>query len=137
HHHRKGARPPPGAEGRAHVTRPPTRPQVAAVGRRDPLVDHPFALDPFQQRAIEALDSGSSGRGAAPTGAGKTVVAEHAVARALAEGGKAFHPTPIKALSNKKFADLARRHGAARVGLLTGANSINGDAPVVVMTTEV
>ena len=74
---------------------------------------------------------------AAPTGSGKTVVAEHAVARALAEGGKAFYTTPIKALSNQKFADLARRHGARNVGLLTGDNSINGDAPVVVMTTEV
>ena len=65
------------------------------------------------------------------------MVAEHAVARALAEGGKAFYTTPIKALSNQKFADLARRHGADKVGLLTGDNSINGDAPVVVMTTEV
>jgi ATP-dependent RNA helicase HelY len=74
---------------------------------------------------------------AAPTGAGKTVVAEHAVARALAEGGKVFYTTPIKALSNQKFADLARRHGTDKVGLLTGDNSINGDAPVVVMTTEV
>ncbi|HEX6567797.1 MAG TPA: DEAD/DEAH box helicase, partial [Acidimicrobiales bacterium] len=98
---------------------------------------YPFELDGFQRRAIEALDAGSSVLVAAPTGAGKTVVAEHAVARALAEGGKAFYTTPIKALSNQKFADLARRHGTANVGLLTGDNSINGDAPVVVMTTEV
>jgi ATP-dependent RNA helicase HelY len=98
---------------------------------------HPFDLDDFQVRALAALDSGSSVLVAAPTGAGKTVVAEHAVARALAEGGKAFYTTPIKALSNQKYADLARRHGPARVGLLTGDNSINGDAPVVVMTTEV
>ena len=74
---------------------------------------------------------------AAPTGSGKTVVAEHAVAKALAEGRKAFYTTPIKALSNQKFADLVRRHGLERVGLLTGDNAINGDAPVVVMTTEV
>ena len=59
------------------------------------------------------------------------------MARALAEGRKAFYTTPIKALSNQKFADLARRHGADSVGLLTGDNAINGDAPVVVMTTEV
>ena len=72
-----------------------------------------------------------------PTGSGKTVVAEHAVAKALAEGGKAFYTAPIKALSNQKYADLARRHGSERVGLLTGDNAINGDAPVVVMTTEV
>jgi ATP-dependent RNA helicase HelY len=97
----------------------------------------PFALDDFQRRAIAALDEGSSVLVAAPTGAGKTVVAEHAVAAALAGGGKAFYTTPIKALSNQKFADLARRHGARNVGLLTGDNSINGDAPVVVMTTEV
>ncbi|HEX5366032.1 MAG TPA: DEAD/DEAH box helicase, partial [Acidimicrobiales bacterium] len=98
---------------------------------------HPFELDDFQRRAIAALEGGSSVLVAAPTGAGKTVVAEHAVGRALAEGGKAFYTTPIKALSNQKFADLARRHGSRNVGLLTGDNSINGDAPVVVMTTEV
>jgi ATP-dependent RNA helicase HelY len=100
-------------------------------------VTYPFELDPFQLRAIDALDGGRSVLVAAPTGSGKTVVAEHAVARALSEGGKAFYTTPIKALSNQKFADLARRHGADNVGLLTGDNSINGDAPVVVMTTEV
>ena len=96
-----------------------------------------FDLDPFQQRAIAALDEGRSVLVAAPTGSGKTVVAEHAVAKALAEGGKAFYTAPIKALSNQKYADLARRHGVDRVGLLTGDNAINGDAPIVVMTTEV
>ncbi len=74
---------------------------------------------------------------AAPTGSGKTVVAEYAVARALAEGGKAFYTTPLKALSNQKYGELVRRHGAEQVGLLTGDNAINGDARVVVMTTEV
>ena len=74
---------------------------------------------------------------AAPTGAGKTVVGEFAVHLALAEGRKCFYTTPIKALSNQKYADLVARHGADRVGLLTGDNSINGDAHVVVMTTEV
>ncbi len=96
-----------------------------------------FALDPFQLRAITALDEGRSVLVAAPTGSGKTVVAEHAVAKALAEGRKAFYTTPIKALSNQKYADLCRRHGLDQVGLLTGDNSINGDAPAVVMTTEV
>ncbi|MFL6204772.1 MAG: DEAD/DEAH box helicase [Acidimicrobiales bacterium] len=96
-----------------------------------------FTLDPFQERAIAALDDGQSVLVAAPTGSGKTVVAEHAVAKALREGGKAFYTAPIKALSNQKFTDLARRHGYDRVGLLTGDNAINGDAPVVVMTTEV
>jgi ATP-dependent RNA helicase HelY len=98
---------------------------------------YPFGLDAFQVRALDALDAGHSVLVAAPTGSGKTVVAEYAVAKALAEGGKAFYTTPLKALSNQKFGDLARRHGAGRVGLLTGDNSINGEAPVVVMTTEV
>ncbi|HKX70455.1 MAG TPA: DEAD/DEAH box helicase [Acidimicrobiales bacterium] len=102
-----------------------------------PRSRYPFELDPFQVRAIAALDDGESVLVAAPTGSGKTVVAEHAIARALREGAKALYTTPIKALSNQKFADLARRHGSASVGLLTGDNSINGDAPIVVMTTEV
>ena len=74
---------------------------------------------------------------AAPTGSGKTVVGEFAVHLALAEGRKCFYTTPIKALSNQKYGDLVRRYGAGSVGLLTGDNSINGEAPVVVMTTEV
>jgi ATP-dependent RNA helicase HelY len=118
------------------VTPSPPGPSGVA-GRTDLLAGYPFDLDPFQERAVAALDDGSSVLVAAPTGSGKTVVAEYAVTRALAEGGKAFYTTPIKALSNQKFADLVRRHGAARVGLLTGDNSINGDAPAVVMTTEV
>jgi ATP-dependent RNA helicase HelY len=96
-----------------------------------------FPLDPFQVRALDALDEGRSVLVAAPTGSGKTVVAEYAVAKSLAEGGKAFYTTPLKALSNQKYGDLVRRYGPDRVGLLTGDNSINGDAPVVVMTTEV
>jgi ATP-dependent RNA helicase HelY len=102
-----------------------------------PLSAYEFPLDDFQVRAIEAVEADQSVLVAAPTGSGKTVVAEHAVAVALASGGKTFYTTPIKALSNQKFHDLVRRHGAEAVGLLTGDNSINGDAPVVVMTTEV
>jgi ATP-dependent RNA helicase HelY len=98
---------------------------------------YPFALDPFQTEAIAALAAGESVLVAAPTGSGKTVVAEYAVDRALALGGKCFYTTPLKALSNQKFGDLVAALGAAKVGLLTGDNSINGDAPVVVMTTEV
>ena len=96
-----------------------------------------FTLDDFQQRALDAIDGGQSVLVAAPTGSGKTIVAEYAVNRARALGGKVFYTTPLKALSNQKFADLRRVHGTDRVGLLTGDNSINGDAPVVVMTTEV
>jgi ATP-dependent RNA helicase HelY len=96
-----------------------------------------FPLDRFQEDAIGALTGGESVLVAAPTGAGKTVVAEFAVERALERGRKAFYTTPLKALSNQKFGDFLTRYGAGRVGLLTGDNSINGEAPVVVMTTEV
>jgi ATP-dependent RNA helicase HelY len=96
-----------------------------------------FRPDPFQVRAIAALVAGRSVLVAAPTGAGKTVVGEFACHDALASGGKAFYTTPIKALSNQKYRDLVRRYGEDRVGLLTGDRSINGEAPVVVMTTEV
>jgi ATP-dependent RNA helicase HelY len=97
----------------------------------------PFVLDRFQQEALAAIDLGRNVLVAAPTGAGKTVVAEHAVARALADGRRAFYTTPIKALSNQKYADLVRRHGRDQVGLLTGDNAVNPGAGVVVMTTEV
>ncbi|HEY2552556.1 MAG TPA: DEAD/DEAH box helicase [Streptosporangiaceae bacterium] len=96
-----------------------------------------FSFDDFQVRACRALSEGHGVLVAAPTGSGKTVIGEFAVHLALAGGRKCFYTTPIKALSNQKYGDLARRYGAARVGLLTGDNSINGEAPVVVMTTEV
>ena len=96
-----------------------------------------FAFDDFQRRACQALAGGHGVLVAAPTGSGKTVIGEFAVHLALAEGRKCFYTTPIKALSNQKYNDLVRRYGADQVGLLTGDNSINGEAPVVVMTTEV
>ena len=99
--------------------------------------DYDFPFDDFQQRACEALEDGHGVLVAAPTGAGKTIVGEFAAFLALRTGGKCFYTTPIKALSNQKFHDLVQRHGAANVGLLTGDNAVNGDAPVVVMTTEV
>ncbi|MFD4459941.1 DEAD/DEAH box helicase [Nocardia sp. NPDC058480] len=96
-----------------------------------------FDLDPFQSTACAALEDGHSVLVCAPTGAGKTIVGEFAVHMALASGGKCFYTTPIKALSNQKFADLTARYGRDSVGLLTGDQSINPAAPVVVMTTEV
>ncbi len=96
-----------------------------------------FTLDEFQLKAFDALDAGQSVLVAAPTGSGKTVVAEYAVALAQAARGKVFYTAPIKALSNQKYGDLVRRYGPDQVGLLTGDNSVNGDAPIVVMTTEV
>src|SRR6266487_4989516 len=98
---------------------------------------YPFRFDPFQEQAIDALEANESVLVAAPTGSGKTVVAEFGIERALDLGGKAFYTTPLKALSNQKFGDLVARHGASRVGLLTGDNAINSEAPIVVMTTEV
>ncbi|MFL6028379.1 MAG: DEAD/DEAH box helicase [Friedmanniella sp.] len=96
-----------------------------------------FTFDDYQREACSHVEAGSGVLVAAPTGAGKTIVGEFAVFLALAEGRKCFYTTPIKALSNQKYADLVRRHGAANVGLLTGDSSINSEAPVVVMTTEV
>jgi ATP-dependent RNA helicase HelY len=96
-----------------------------------------FPLDEFQLSACRSLEDGHGVLVAAPTGSGKTIVGEFAVHLALAEGRKCFYTTPIKALSNQKYADLVRRYGNESVGLLTGDNTINGEAPVVVMTTEV
>ncbi|MFD4788936.1 DEAD/DEAH box helicase [Streptomyces sp. NPDC058459] len=96
-----------------------------------------FGLDDFQVEACSALEGGKGVLVAAPTGSGKTIVGEFAVHLALEQGKKCFYTTPIKALSNQKYADLCRRYGADRVGLLTGDNSVNSDAPIVVMTTEV
>ncbi len=96
-----------------------------------------FELDPFQRKACAALESGHGVLVCAPTGAGKTIVGEFAVHLALASGGKCFYTTPIKALSNQKHSDFVARYGKEQIGLLTGDLSVNADAPVVVMTTEV
>jgi ATP-dependent RNA helicase HelY len=97
----------------------------------------PFTLDPFQIKACTALEGGHGVLVCAPTGAGKTVVGEFAVHLALEAGRKCFYTTPIKALSNQKHTDLVHRYGPGKIGLLTGDQSINSHAPVVVMTTEV
>ncbi len=96
-----------------------------------------FELDAFQVEACQELEAGRGVLVAAPTGSGKTLVGEFAVHLALEQGRKCFYTTPIKALSNQKFNDLVKRYGPDQVGLLTGDNTINGEAPVVVMTTEV
>ena len=98
---------------------------------------YPFAFDDYQREACAYVEAGSGVLVAAPTGAGKTIVGEFAVFLALGNGRKCFYTTPIKALSNQKYADLVRRHGAGNVGLLTGDTSVNSEAPIVVMTTEV
>ncbi len=115
---------------------------ASAVATGDPRIDAfaatlGFVPDPFQVTAMRALADGHSVLVAAPTGAGKTVVGEFACHDAVTTGGKAFYTTPIKALSNQKYRDLVERYGDAQVGLLTGDRSVNGEAPLVVMTTEV
>ncbi len=107
------------------------------ANRAELIAHYGFPLDDFQLRALDALDDGQSVLVAAPTGSGKTVVAEYAIDAAIGEGHRAFYTAPIKALSNQKYHDLVARLGPQNVGLLTGDNTINGDAPVVVMTTEV
>jgi ATP-dependent RNA helicase HelY len=124
-----------------------TATQREALGDRQPpsaagelarfTAELPFALDGFQQRACVALEHGNGVLVCAPTGAGKTVVGEFAVHLALAAGGKCFYTTPLKALSNQKHTDFVARYGRDQIGLLTGDLSVNGNAPVVVMTTEV
>jgi ATP-dependent RNA helicase HelY len=96
-----------------------------------------FDFDPFQVAACAALAGGDGVLVAAPTGSGKTVVGEFAVHLALQNGRKCFYTTPIKALSNQKYNDLVKRYDSDTVGLLTGDNAVNGNAPIVVMTTEV
>ena len=98
---------------------------------------YPFSMDPFQVQGCHALESGKSVLVAAPTGAGKTIVGEFAAFLAITSGKKCFYTTPIKALSNQKFQDLVAMFGEEKVGLLTGDTSINSEAQIVIMTTEV
>ena len=98
---------------------------------------YPFVLDPFQEEAIHHIAAGSSVIVSAPTGAGKTLIAEYAIFRALAQGQRLAYTTPIKALSNQKYADFCRRFGSDNVGILTGDVQVNSQAPILVMTTEI
>lgn len=105
---------------------------------RTSFVEHAgFALDDFQIEALDAIDAQRDVLVSAPTGSGKTLVAQYAVGAALARGERAFYTTPLKALSNQKFHELCSYYGSDNVGLLTGDTSIHRDARVVVMTTEV
>ncbi len=96
-----------------------------------------FIPDDFQKEAFDYIDDSKSIVVCAPTGAGKTCIAEHAIQKALEENTRLFYTTPLKALSNQKFYDFGQKYGEGNVGLLTGDTSINRDAPIVVMTTEV
>jgi ATP-dependent RNA helicase HelY len=101
------------------------------------LLTFDFEFDPFQITACHAVEDGKGVLVAAPTGAGKTVVGEFAAFFALQAGKKCFYTTPIKALSNQKYSEFVAKFGEDRVGLLTGDTSINGEADILVMTTEV
>lgn len=96
-----------------------------------------FDLDEFQLQACRHLEAGKTVLVAAPTGAGKTIVGEFAVHLGIAAGRKTFYTTPIKALSNQKYQQLVQEYGSEKVGLLTGDTAVNGEAQIVVMTTEV
>jgi ATP-dependent RNA helicase HelY len=96
-----------------------------------------FPLDPFQEQAVRLIQAGESVLVSAPTGAGKTLVAEFAIYRALAQSRRIVYTTPLKALSNQKFADFTRQYGTDRVGILTGDVKVNPSAPILVMTTEI
>ena len=97
----------------------------------------PFELDDFQKEACKCIENKESVVVCAPTGAGKTVIAEFAIQCALKNDERIFYTTPLKALSNQKFNDFSQRYGADKVGLLTGDSSFNRNAQIVVMTTEV
>lgn len=101
------------------------------------MYEFPFELDEFQKEACEYIDDGKSVVVCAPTGAGKTVIAQHAIHRALENGKRIFYTTPLKALSNQKYYDFGEKYGHEKVGLLTGDTSINRNGQIVVMTTEV
>jgi superfamily II RNA helicase len=96
-----------------------------------------FGLDPFQIEAIGAIDEHVNVLVSAPTGSGKTLIANYAIGRVLERGERAFYTTPLKALSNQKFHELSALFGEDRVGLLTGDTSYNRNADIIVMTTEV
>ena len=110
---------------------------MSRPSRESIIARYNFALDKFQLDAIDALDAGSSVLVAAPTGSGKTLIAEYAIDVAIQQKQRAFYTAPIKALSNQKFNDLVAHYGKSEIGLLTGDNSINTSAPILVMTTEV
>ncbi len=92
--------------------------------------------DPFQEKAIAAINEGSSVIVCAPTGAGKTAIAEHTIERCLERGEKVIYTSPVKALSNQKFRDFSKNY-PDKVGILTGDVNINSDAPTLIMTTEI
>ncbi len=98
---------------------------------------HEYTLDPFQEEALEAIDAGKSVIVAAPTGTGKTLVADYLIEKAMSEHLKVIYTAPIKALSNQKYRDFKAQFGENSVGIMTGDVVLNPTAPLLIMTTEV
>lgn len=130
-----------GTEGgeRRRARRPRRRrPRTAGTERpAAPAAGREFELDPFQVKAIQLLEEGYSVLVAAPTGTGKTVIAEKIIGRVLEKKKGIIYTSPLKALSNQKYRDFCEMFGRDRVGLITGDVSINERAPLLVMTTEI
>src|SRR3989338_8114665 len=101
------------------------------------MITHTFTLDPFQKEAIEALRAGVSVVVSAPTGSGKTAIAEFVIEEALKTHERVFYTTQLKALSNQKFHDFQKKYGEGKIGILTGDTAINRDGQILVMTTEI
>src|SRR5262249_4662095 len=120
------------AQGQRGATHPVTEVRLEAFQAR-----YRFPLDDFQLRAIHAIHQGQSVIVSAPTGAGKTLIAEFAIHSAIDRGRRIAYTTPLKALSNQKYADCCRQFGSDRVGILTGDVKVNSRALVLVMTTEI
>ncbi len=103
----------------------------------NPETEKPFSPDIFQTASGMNLLKGNDVLVTAPTGTGKTAIAQYVITKNLNEGGRTFYTTPLKALSNEKFLDFSRTYGEENVGLITGDTKINPDAPIIIMTTEV
>lgn len=98
---------------------------------------YPFEADAFQRAAAMNLYLGNDVLVTAPTGTGKTAIAEYIITKNLLEGKRTFYTAPLKALSNEKYRDFCKTYGEKNVGILTGDTKVNPDAPIIVMTTEV
>ena len=96
-----------------------------------------FTLDPFQQQAVDFIDENKSVLVSAPTGVGKTLIADYIIEKIFREGGRVVYTAPIKALSNQKFREFKALVGPDAMGILTGDVVINPDAPILIMTTEI
>jgi len=112
--------------------RRPRRTEAAKAEQRAP-----FRLDPFQEEAFKEIEEGHNVLVAAPTGTGKTLIAEMLIKKVLATGQGVVYTSPIKALSNQKYRDFSGELGKEKVGLITGDVSVNERAPLLVMTTEI